>query len=89
MGGVSMKTGKFSYISSNKYFDRWDTIKFLRMIRHQHRRRKLAVFWDNCSIHKTQEIKDEVRRLNIKLIHNVPYKPEYNGIELIWGKLKW
>lgn len=88
MGGVSAKDGRFIYQTKQKYFDRFDTIKFLRKLRRQSGWRKLAIFWDNCAIHKAEEVKEELKKLRIKVIHNVPYKPEYNGIELVWAKLK-
>jgi activator of HSP90 ATPase len=75
MGGVSMKTGKFSYITSKKYFDQWETIKFLRILRQEHKRRKLVVFWDNCPIHKTESVRKELKKLGIREIRNVPYRP--------------
>ena len=89
MGGVSSTSGRFTYISKPKFFDRFDTIKFLQQLRSENPNHKIAVFWDNCSIHYTKEVKAELRRLKIPTIMNVPYSPWFNGIEHLWGRFKW
>jgi transposase len=43
---------------------------------------------DNLSVHKTNEVRDCCARLNIKEIFNVPYSPEFNGIECYFSLVK-
>ncbi len=50
--------------------------------------KKLAIFWDNASIHKSFKTQNFMLKNNIKSIMNVPYKPEYNAIEMLWGRAK-
>ena len=38
-------------------------------------RRKIAVFWDNASIHKSHSVYVHAEQLGIKLIYNIPYSP--------------
>ena len=40
-----------------------------------------ALFLDNLSVHKTKEAKLLFERLNVTEIFNVPYCPQFNGIE--------
>ena len=36
---------------------------------------------DNLSVHKTLLVRETLRKLNMIPIFNVPYSPDYNGIE--------
>jgi transposase len=47
-----------------------------------------AVFLDNLAVHKTKEVMETYERLNIKPIFNVPYSPQFNGIESYFSLLK-
>ena len=40
-----------------------------------------ALFLDNLAVHKTKEVKLLFEKLNITKIFNVPYCPQFNGIE--------
>ncbi len=43
---------------------------------------------DNAKIHHYKELKQLVKKKNIKIIYNVPYSPEYAPIELYHNTLK-
>jgi transposase len=43
---------------------------------------------DNLAVHKTKEVLETYERLNIKPIFNVPYSPQFNGIESYFSLLK-
>ena len=47
-----------------------------------------ALFLDNLSAHKTKDAKLLFESLNITEIFNVPYCPQFNGIESYFSKLK-
>jgi transposase len=49
---------------------------------------KCVYFLDNCCIHKTKLIRDTCEQLGMQLVFNVPYRPEFNGIEEAWAFLK-
>ena len=40
-----------------------------------------ALFLDNLSVHKTKDARHLFEKLNITEIFNVPYCPQFNGIE--------
>jgi len=48
----------------------------------------LMVLLDNCSIHKAKKVADYFKSANIVPLWNVPYCPQYNGIELVWARAK-
>ena len=48
----------------------------------------MGVFFYNAAINKTPKVKKAAERLKIELIFNLPYHPDYNGIELFWGVAK-
>jgi len=52
--------------------------------------RKLAVFWDGCSAHRSNVVKEALEdpSLNIRLVKNISYRPDFNGIELFWRQAK-
>ena len=47
-----------------------------------------ALFLDNLSVHKTKDAKHVFEKLNITEIFNVPYCPQFNGIESYFSQLK-
>ena len=47
-----------------------------------------ALFLDNLSVHKTKEAKLLFEELNITEIFNVPYCPQFNGIESYFSQIK-
>ena len=48
----------------------------------------MAVFWDNASIHRSRVVQEYLENDDFACVFNVPYAPEYNGIELLWGLTK-
>ena len=47
-----------------------------------------ALFLDNLSVHKTKDAKVEFEEWNIAEIFNVPYFPQFNGIESYFSQIK-
>lgn len=43
---------------------------------------------DNCSIHKTDDIRKLCEKAGISLLFLPPYSPDFNPIENMWSKLK-
>ena len=83
-GNIHYKFGEFSFSSS-------DIIDFLRQLRARYNQgAKLAVFWDNCGIHKSHLVRSWLAEHDpeLVLIFNIPYRPDLNGIELVWKDCK-
>ena len=65
-----------------------DITEFLMQLRLRvGKHKKLAVFLDNASIHKTPA-RVTAPLLKIEVIWNAPYRPDLNGIEFFWGRIK-
>lgn len=46
------------------------------------------MFLDNLQVHKTKEVFEVCNRLRVKQIFNVPYSPDFNGIESYFSLVK-
>ena len=49
---------------------------------------KIAILMDNFSAHKTNNIIQKLDELEIRVIYNVPYQPDYNPTEACFSKIK-
>ena len=47
-----------------------------------------CVFVDNCSIHKSDELRDAIEAVGARLIFLPPYSPDFSPIENCWSKSK-
>ena len=47
-----------------------------------------AIFMDNLQVHKTKDVIETCKRLKARPIFNVPYSPDFNGIETYFSLLK-
>ena len=87
--GICRSTGLVATMFSEKAFTGADLVTMLGLIRSFYGPdSKVAVFMDNASYHRTQEVRDEAARLRIELVMNSPYRPDLNGIELMWRRAK-
>ena len=50
--------------------------------------RKLALLWDNASSHKARFVKDYLVDVGVTAISNVPYHPQFNGIEHVFSDVR-
>lgn len=46
------------------------------------------ILLDNARIHHYKKMKNEISKTSYGLIYNIPYMPEYNPIEQVFGKIK-
>jgi transposase len=63
-------------------------IPFVRQLSKKLGGEDFALFLDNLSVHKTKEAKRLFEELNITEIFNVPYCPQFNGIESYFSQIK-
>jgi len=47
-----------------------------------------VIMLDNASIHKTKEFRDAITKKGYSILYTPPYSPEFNPIELVFGKFK-
>ena len=46
------------------------------------------MFMDNLQVHKTKEVVEICKLLQVQAIFNVPYSPDFNGIESYFSLVK-
>lgn len=88
LGGISEDSGLETYVIHPRSIKTEQYIKFLQQLRDKYADQEIILFVANLSVHKTKDSRKEYERLNITPVFNVPYSPQFNGIELYWGLLK-
>ena len=63
-------------------------IGFLKALRRQHPFLKMALFMDQLSVHKSNQVKDVMKKLKFEHVYNAAYSPDYNPIEIAIGEAK-
>jgi len=61
---------------------------FVRKLSAKFEGKPFAIFLDNLSVHKTNLSKEVFRELKVTPIFNIPYSPQFNGIESYFSILK-
>ena len=63
-------------------------MKFLEELSEKLGKKPFIVFMDNLMVHKSYLARDAYNRLQITPIYNIPYSPQFNGIESYFSLLK-
>jgi transposase len=91
-GAISAREGLVYIASRPRSFDRAALIDVFEGIakyfKDKDKQLKVAIFLDNCRIHKHEETLAAAERLQIPLVFCPRYRPDCNGIELLWRKAK-
>ena len=72
----------------HKGFKKEDMVVALQKLRDVLPEGPIGLFWDNASIHKAGDTMAEARRLQIEPFFNVPYRPQWMGVEHLWKHMK-
>ena len=78
---VCRKTYKKS-VNVAKFLD------YIEQLRDEAEGRKICLFWDNLSVHRSRQVTDRLDALGIKYIFNLPYSPDFNGVKGCFSKIK-
>jgi transposase len=65
-----------------------DFANFMHILAERAGNKSFAVFMDNLRVHKTLEVTETCKQLHAKPIYNVPYSPNFNGIENYFNLVK-
>ena len=57
-------------------------------LRHRLKGRKIVLFMDNLSVHRSLKTRDYLSALGMDIIFNCAYSPEYNPIEFTFSQVK-
>ena len=63
-------------------------LDWVEQLREENPGRKLCVFWDNLSVHHSKRVLGRLEDLGIKVIFNISYSPQFNGVEGCFSKVK-
>jgi transposase len=85
---ISDEHGLIDYIVHPKAINSEVFIAFISQIAEKLGGGDFSLFPDNLSVHKTKDAKHLFEKLNITEIFNVPYCPQFNGIESYFSQLK-
>ena len=86
--GISYEQGIEHLQIFKKSVDRPKFAEYLEGLRWKNNNKKLTLFMDNLSVHKSEVSKDKMAELKIDYIFNVPYSPDWNPIEFCFAKIK-
>jgi transposase len=88
IAAISEGHGLIDYIVHPKAINSKVFVVFINQIAEKLGGGDFAIFLDNLSVHKTKDAKHLFEKLNITEIFNVPYCPQFNGIESYFSQLK-
>ena len=88
LGAISDNEGLEAYTIHSNSITAKEFIEFVEMLSDKFHGQEFAIFMDNLQVHKTKEILETCKRLKARPIFNVPYSPDFNGIETYFSLLK-
>ena len=88
LGAISDNEGLEAYTIHPNSITTKEFIEFVEMLSDKFHGQEFAIFMDNLQVHKTKEVLETCKRLKVRPIFNVPYSPDFNGIETYFSLLK-
>ena len=88
LGAISDNGGLKAYTVHPKAITAKEIMEFVETLAAKFQGREFAIFMDNLQAHKTKEVLETCRRPKARPIFNVPYSPDFNGIETYFSLLK-
>ena len=88
MAGISEEEGLEHFLIAPKSICHKEFIDFLNLLSDKYEGKPLTIFLDNLQVHKSNEVKEAYKRLAITPIFNIPYSPQFNGIESYFSLVK-
>ena len=89
VAATCVRTGEVLYTIGRKFQKADDINAFLgRVCAATPPDKKVAVLLDNASSHKARLVKDYAARVDVALCFNVPYHPQWNGIENVFADVR-
>lgn len=58
ISAISKSGIPYSHTKNNGYFKKEDVVKFIEGLKKQNRLKRIALYWDNASIHTSEIVKD-------------------------------
>ena len=90
-GFISEKLGKvLFYIKETKAFNTEDFVRCFKYLYNDPRLKfdDVVLFADNATLHKTPQVWKGLTDNSLKILFNMPYRPDLMGIESTWQRCK-
>ena len=81
IAAISEDGGLINYLVHPRAINTEVFLAFVKQVAQKLDGSDFALFLDNLNVHKTKEAKLLFESLNITEVFNVPYCPQFNGIE--------
>ena len=88
IAAISEDDGLIDYLVHYRAINTEVFLAFVKQVAQKVNGNDFALFLDNLNVHKTKEAKLLFESLNITEIFNVPYCPQFNGIESYFSQIK-
>lgn len=89
LAGCSADDGYLhTFIAEKRGVRHDDVIRFIKQLKKLCPKHEIAIFCDNGSIFTANDVKYTAADLGVTLIYNIPYRPDFNGMENIWAHVK-
>jgi len=88
IAAISEDGGLIDYLVHPRAINTEVFLAFVKQVAQKVNCSDFALFLDNLNVHKTKEAKLLFESLNITEIFNVPYCPQFNGIESYFSQVK-
>ena len=86
--GISHDVGLEFVLLQHDAVKRDDFIEYLTELKDRQGNQKIAFFLDNLAVHHTTEVKEAAEEMDIMLVFNKAYSPDFNPIETIFSVVK-
>ena len=88
IAAISEDDGLIDYLVHPRAINTEVFLAFVKQVAQKLDGGDFALFLDNLNVHKTKEAKLLFESLNITEVFNVPYYPQFNGIESYFSQIK-
>lgn len=88
VAAISVDRGLDGVMVFNSAVNRDNFCSFLHLLASKNASRPLHIFMDNLQVHKTAEVHQTMTNLQLQPIWNVPYRFEFQPIELVFSQVK-
>ena len=88
IAAISEDDGLIDYLVHPRAINTEVFLAFVKQVAQKLDGGDFALFLDNLNVHKTTEAKLLFESLNITVVFNVPYCPQFNGIESYFSQVK-
>lgn len=88
VAAISEDCGLEAYALHPRSISTQEFLSFINLLSDRFGGDEFAMFMDNLQVHKTKEVVDLCRARKVQQIFNVPYSPDFNGIETFFSLVK-